>query len=217
MEGYVYSGEPQVYAIVDSIREPNQVSFARYQYPSELPDSIQERLTAVAERAVHATGLDNSAFNVECFWDRDGDRIWLLEINPRISESHCEVLEKVDGASHQQVAIDLAEGRRPDPPRGAGRWPVAAKFFVRAFRDGTVARLPDPERVREVERQVPGATIELKVDPGERLEDLKDQDSYSYELAWIWLGGESTNDLLARYNRIRALLNIEIADRQELS
>ncbi|MFP4561387.1 MAG: ATP-grasp domain-containing protein [Thiohalorhabdus sp.] len=217
LEGYVYRGAPRVYAVVDSVTEANRVSFARYQYPSALPARVQERMREVAERAVTATGLDNAPFNAELYWDPDSDRIWLLEINPRISESHCELLEKVDGASHQQVAIDLAEGRRPDPPHRKGAWPMAAKFFVRAFRDSTVARLPDPERVREVEGKVPGTTVELRVRPDEQLHDLQDQDSYSYELAWVWVGGEGTEDLLARYRRVKALLGIEMADHQEIS
>lgn len=217
LEGYVYRGEPRVYAVVDSVTEANGVSFARYQYPSGLPDSVRERMTAVAERAVTGTGLDNAAFNAELYWDRDSDRIWLLEINPRISESHCELLEKVDGASHQQVALDLAEGRRPDPPHRQGQWPMAAKFFTRAFHDSRVVRLPGPDQVRAAERAVPGVTVELQVRPDEDLHALREQDSYSYELAWVWVGGRDEADLLVRYERIKAMLGIEMADNQEIS
>ncbi len=216
LEGYVQDGTPHAYAVIDSIRDPNGVSFARYQYPSTLPASVQARMAELAERAVQATGLQHSPFNVEFFYDAERDRIGLLEINPRLSQSHCEILEMVNGASHQQIAVDLALGRAPQVPEREGPWPCAAKLFIRAFRDGCVRRVPDGERIREIEQRLPGVSIQLQVAAGERLSKLADQDSYSFELACVWIGAEDTRQLLARFEQCRDWLGIEIdSDGQE--
>jgi hypothetical protein len=53
LEGYAYEDEVEVYGIVDSIREgERQSSFARYQYPSRLPDHVQTRMKDAACRLV---------------------------------------------------------------------------------------------------------------------------------------------------------------------
>jgi len=44
-----------------------------------------------------------------------------------------------------------------------------------------------------------------------RLSSLKDQDSYSYEVAVLFIGGESTADLEAKYRHIVESLPLEFS------
>ncbi len=210
LEGYVHGGEPEIYGVVDSIREPNRSSFARYQYPSRLPRSVQRRMADAAARVVRHLGLDDSAFNVEFYYERRRDRIWLLEINPRISQSHCDLFEKVDGVSHQQVVLDLTLGRRPAMPRRQGRFRVAGKFFLRGYGDARITRVPTRANIRRIEREVPAATVRVLVDAGTDLRTLHDQDAYSCELAWIWLGADNQRELLDKHRRVLELLDLEV-------
>ena len=113
VEGYVYQGEVVPYGIVDSIRYPQVLSFFYYRYPSRLPAHIQDKMRELTKTIMTYIGYDNAAFNIEYFWDEMQNRIWLLEINTRISQSHCDLFEKVDGVSNQQVTIDLALGLSP--------------------------------------------------------------------------------------------------------
>lgn len=214
LEGYVLNARAEVYGIIDSIREPNGSSFARYQYPSGLPRPVQEQMIRIACDAVEATDLDCSTFNVELFYDASQERIWLLEINPRLSQSHCELFEKVDGISHQQVAVDLALGRAPRMPHRRGEYPVAAKFFLRAFGDARVASTPGPTEIRQIGERYPGTSIQVLVDEVTELSDLAEQDSYSYELAWIWLGGRDQQDLLQRIEGVKQLLRFDLRDKR---
>ncbi len=209
LEGYVHHGEVTVYGVVDSIRERNRVSFARYQYPSGLPKRVQARMIDMTRRIVTHIGLDNSPFNIECFWDRRSDRIWLLEINPRISLSHCELFRKVDGVSHQQVALDLALGRRPTMPHREGEFKIAGKFFIRSHHNGRVKRVPSHAELECITRLVPGTSVQLLVSEGTDLANLQDQDSYSYELAWIWLGARDQYELIAKYHKVAKLMHLE--------
>lgn len=208
LEGYVHRGEPRVYGVVDSVRSPNRSSFSRYQYPSTLPSRLKRLMTDVATKVVSQAGLDDSPFNMEFFVDRRRGHVWLLEINPRISQSHCELFDRVDGQSHHRVMLDVAQGRRPAPPHRQGRDRWAAKFFVRAWSDAMVTRVPDAERLAEIEERAGGANIHLAVSEGDRLSDLADQEAYSYELGTVYLGADSPAGLRQRHDQVVAMLDL---------
>jgi biotin carboxylase len=212
LEGYVYDGEVVVYGVVDSVRSGKHRScFARYQYPSQLPRRVRNRMIEATARIMGHIGYDNAPFNAEFYWDPRTDGIRILEINTRLSKSHSPLFLLVDGVSHQKVGIELALGRRPDFPHRQGRHRIAAKFMVRVFEDGIVERIPDAEDIARFERRFPGAMMRVLVREGARLAHLPYQDSYSFEIAEIFLGANSQGELLMKYNEALALLPFRFA------
>jgi quercetin dioxygenase-like cupin family protein len=205
-EGYVHKGKLRVYGTVDSLREANGSSFASYQYPSRLPARVRKRMTTIIQTFMAHIGYDNAAFNVEFFWDANTDQIWLLEVNPRISESHADLFAKVDGASHHEIATDLSLGARPRLPYREGEFACAGKFFIRAYQDAVVTRVPGPAELERVEQLMPGTNVQIIPEPGQRLSELMDQDSYSYTLALLWIGASSPGQLQRRYERAVGIL-----------
>ncbi len=199
LEGYVFNGTTTVYGVVDSIREKNGSTFSRYQYPSKLPVPVQNRMVDITRKMMEKTGMDNTAFNVEFFWNQSKDQVWLLEVNTRISQSHCDLFHKVDGASHHQVMVDLGLGKDPDFPHRKGKFRMAGKFFLRLFRDAYVTRVPSRKEIEKVREEIPGLVVSRRVDAGMWLSELNEQDSYSYELAWLFIGGKDQKDLLKKY------------------
>lgn len=159
------------------------------------------------ERIRAGIGRYGAPFNIEYFWDEAEDRISLLEINTRISKSHAPLFRRVDGLYHQ-VMIDLALGRRPDFPRGQGRYACAAKFMLRRYSDAVVSRAPGPAAIRALEADEPGVEVQLHVRPGMRLSVLRDQDSYSYEVAALFIGAQSEAGLEHRYRDCLARLGL---------
>ncbi len=206
LEGYMFGGEFRVYGVVDSYRTANLSSFSRYEYPSRLPQGVRDRMAEVAEKVLRRIGYDNAPFNMEFFYDDKRDRIWLLEVNTRISQSHCDLFEKVDGVSHHQVMIDIALGKHPEPPHRDGPYRYAAKFFIRTERDAMVATVPDARAIKKVEEAIPGTLVEVEVAPGQRLSELIDQDSYTYELAAIFVGADTRKELREKFRACRELL-----------
>jgi biotin carboxylase len=209
LEGYVYKGQVEVYGVIDSIREPNRSTFARYQYPSQLPKRIQERMIQAAQKVMIHLQYDNAPFNVEFFYDAPHDRIWLLEINPRISQSHCDIFKKVDGVSHHEVMIGLALGERPEFPYRQGEYPCAAKIFLRTHEDAVAKRVPSEQEIQRVKEQFPGTLVNIHVREGVRLSDMPNQESYSYELGYICLGAQNEHELLERYRTCLKYLTFE--------
>ncbi|MDZ7734607.1 MAG: ATP-grasp domain-containing protein [Acidimicrobiia bacterium] len=110
LEGWVHNGETHVFGAIDSRRMPNGSSFSRYQYPSTLPNQVQQRMIDITRRLMEHIGYDDAAFNIELFWQRDTNRIHLLEVNtPGLAVTHRPL--------HQGQ-------RQPEPPgqRGSSPW-----------------------------------------------------------------------------------------------
>lgn len=212
LEGYALDGEVEIYGVVDSVREGrHRSSFSRYQYPSRLPRPVRERMIEAATRFIRHIGYDGSPFNAEFYWNETTDRISLLEVNARISQSHCPLFEMVDGSSHHQVMIDVALGERPRFPRRQGRYRLAAKFMRRTFQDGIVARMPSADDVRRLQDTFPEAMVRPVAEEGTRLSDLTMQDSYSFELADIFLGADSQKELRANYKKALEILDFRVS------
>lgn len=209
-EGYVYNGKAVVHGIIDSVREPGKSSFVRYEYPSTIPRKVQNRITSLACRIIEGIGLKQSTFNIEFFWNQNRNQIRLLEINPRISESHADLFEKVHGVSNLAILVDIALGNKPPAFENSGRYKAAAKFMHRVFEDGIVTNVPDEKVLRFIAKEIPGTVIKPAVKAGNRLSTLPFQDSYSYLLASIFIGGEDRADLQRKYRRCLELLNFEV-------
>ena len=203
LEGSVVGGHLDVHGVVDSVRLPGSSSFERYQYPSRLPDAVVERMTAITGRLLDHIGFDDAAFNVEFFWDEPDDRVWLLEVNTRIAQHHSDLFEKVDGASNHQVMLDVALGRRPRMPHREGPFACAAVYFLRHPADAHVVAVPTPDDVAALQGEVPGLQVQLHVQPGQRLSELVDQDSYSYDLGVVYLGAADEQQLQERWDHCR--------------
>lgn len=211
LEGYAHDGDVVVYGAVDSVREgPHQSSFSRYQYPSMLPESVLERMADAATTFISHVGYTDSPFNIEFFWDEATDAIWMLEANARLSKSHAPLFEHVDGDYHHQVMIDVALGERPDPPHRRGRHRLAAKFMWRTHDDAIVRHAPTGDELDDLRRRFPDAEVEFEVQAGDHLADLPSQDSYSYELATIFVGGDDEEELRRRYESIRSATHLDL-------
>ena len=209
IEGYVCKGQPHHHGIIDSINYPKRSSFLRYQYPSLLPKRVKERIREATERLLCHLGYDNATYNVEYFFQPKTERLMLLEINPRLSQSHSDMFEKVDGASNFQIMLELALGREPEFPLRRGRFGCAAKFHVRVFEDGIVTHVPDSADLQRIQERFPETLVELKVEQGTRLSEMLEQDSYSYDIAHIHTGARDRKTLLEKYNRILQALHFD--------
>jgi biotin carboxylase len=196
--------------IIDSIRYENGISFFRYEYPSTLPDVVQEQMIAISKKVIPYIGFDNSAFNIEYYWNREQDRVWLLEINTRVSESHSDIFEKVDGQSNQQITVQVACGEEPDFPHRQGEFTCAAKFFWRIFSgDAEVTRVPSGQEIEHVQERIPGAVVRPQVAAGMKLSDLLEQDSYSHAICHLFIGGKDQKELLDKYLMCQEMLPFE--------
>jgi hypothetical protein len=115
----------------------------------------------------------------------------------------------VDGEYHHAVNINVALGRRPDFPYRQGHFNYAAKFMLRRHEDGRVIRMPDNNDIDKLKQRFPDSEVLLHVTPGMRLSDMRDQDSYSYEIAVIFMGADTVEELEQNYQTALSMLPVE--------
>lgn len=210
VEGYVHNGEVEFAGVFDSIRYSGHETFFSYEYPSSLDQSLIAKIENISARLLKRLGYDNSSFNIEYFYNEERDDFWLLEINPRISQSHSDPFHKVDGAPNHKPMVEVALGEKPDFPKRKGDFNVAAKFYYRAFEDGVVTNIPDSDDLENIKKIIPDMKIKIWVDEGARLSEMYDQDSYSFKLASVYLGANDKDELYEKRERCFNLLNFKI-------
>ncbi len=212
VEGFSHDGQVEIYGVIDSHLYEGTSSFLRYQYPSSLPEDVQERIADVSKKVIRAVGLEHSTFNIEYFWDAENRKLQLLEINSRHSQSHAQLFHLVDGRPNHACMVDLALGNQPAMPAQNGEFKVAGTWFLRVFEDGWIKRVPTEEEVRALEEKYPGTAIQIEKTADRRLSGDVAEDSYSYTLAEIFTAGQSEEEMVETYNKVVDELNFEIED-----
>ncbi|MCQ4118436.1 ATP-grasp domain-containing protein [Rhodococcus tibetensis] len=209
-EGTMFHGEFSVHGVFDMHKDAAGHSFDRLDYPaSTVPPVVQQRMIDTTERYMRHVGFDNGCFNSEFMWDEKEDRLWLIEVNTRISQSHSDLFAKVDGISNHEVAIDIALGTRPRMRRRQGRYGVAAKCIIPHYEDGIVTKVPSSEDIARVQKAVPDTKILIDVRRGDRLADLPNQNAYRYVLGSMYIGADDTAQLEKHVDRALAGLPFE--------
>jgi hypothetical protein len=209
VEGYVHHGEVVVYGALDSINYGDSSSFLRHQYPSQLGEEPVRRMREVAERVMKQIGYDNATFSIEFFCDPESGQVALLEINPRHSQSHAELFEFVDGVANHEIMVRLGLGQDPGRRPTKGKYQIAAKWYLRRFEDGVVTRVPTREEIEAVQERLDGTQVEIIPEVGQRLSDLPEQDSYSFELAHLFVAGHTEQEMIEKYEACVAALPFE--------
>ena len=218
VEGFVEEGRVTLFGVVDSVMFPGTSAFERFEYPSRLPEEVQQRMHALTEKLIAGFGFDHGMFNVEYFYQPGTGAIKVIEINPRIAYQFADLYQKVDGFSSYACQIALAVGGGAGAGAGgdantvvrrrAGRYKHAASFVLRSFEQKPLKRVPSLARVAEVERRFEDSRILVYVKQGASLaREFRWLGSYRYCL--INLGGHSHDDLHDRYHAARRELAFE--------
>jgi biotin carboxylase len=211
-EGFVQNEDIHMHGVIDCFRDKFEKSFQSWEYPSTACSMIQERVKEKTRKVLRQIGLNDGCFNVEFFWDRAPDKLWIVEINPRISQSHAYQFEMVDGASNHDVALCVAVGIPPEFPHREGKYNSAAKFVLRKYEDARVTRIPSDGELEEIKKDFPDAMIQIKVEEGMYLHDLSYQDNFSYTLANIYLAARNHETLWKKYENFVNRLRFEFTD-----
>lgn len=216
-EGTMFQGEFNVHGIVTQPRTTSEAPYDRLVYPSDLPEPVHRRMIDASKEYLEHIGFDNGCFNAEFMWDENSDKLWLIEFNTRISQSHSELFIMVDGISNHEAAIDIALGQRPSLLNRQGSSPVAAKCFIPydEHKDGVIARIPSGEEIAGIKQRFPGTMIRLDVEPGTRLGELPNQDQFCYHLGTLFIAGENHDQIQERYQACLEMLKFEVEPLQD--
>jgi biotin carboxylase len=200
-------GEVSVLGVVDSVRHPSTKSFVRFDYPSSLSLRVRSRMEDVAGRVVRALELRSTLFNIEMMYDVRRDRIFIVEVNPRMCGQFADLYERVDGVNGYEIALALATGEKPVAKKKKGRDRVASSYPLRIFEPCRVARAPTEDDIRAAERLHPGTLVWPECAEGERLEDFESlEDGQSFRYAVVNVSAPDRGMLQRRFEEVRRAL-----------
>jgi len=207
VEGYATESAVDVMAIVDSVRHAGTRSFVRFDYPSSLSRRVQTRMREAAIAVVQRLGLKHTLFNIEMMYDLRRDRVFIVEVNPRMCGQFADLYERVDGRSGYDAALALAVGEPPPEKRGDTGYRVASSFPLRIFEPARVAEAPSPERIAEIEERFDGTRIWTEVARGDCLEDFESlEDGRSFRYAVVNLAARDRESLFRRFDEVTRAL-----------
>ena len=207
VEGYATGDSIDVLGIVDSVRHPGTKSFVRFDYPSSLTRRVQARMREVAIAVVRKLGLKHTLFNIEMTYDLRRDRVFIVEVNPRMCGQFADLYEKVDGRSGYDVALALAVGEPPPVERRKTANRAASSFPLRIFEPSRVVEGPSAEQIADVERRFEGTRIWPETAKGDVLDDFESlEDGKSFRYAVVNVGAPDRDGVFRRFEEVRQAL-----------
>jgi hypothetical protein len=212
LDGIVFKGGIKPLGVVDAIMYPSTQAFMRFDYPSKLPQNIQDRALDVATRFLKAIGYSHGLFNMEFFYDTETDKLTVIEFNPRMASQFADLYLRVDGVDLYAMALELAQGRDPSLlPHTAPTAQIATSAVYRVFDSAqptlpqTMPTMPSAAQLLDLEQQIPDHLfLSFPKTGGSTARDFKWLGSYRYGI--LHLGGQSEVDLTERLTKASEIL-----------
>lgn len=209
IEGFACDGSVEVLGIVDSTLHANG-SFACFDYPSALPAPVRDRMASIARRVIAALGLDRTLWNIEMMYDAVGDRVSIVEVNPRLCGQFADLYQKVDGTNSYEIALALCTGARPRFTPRRGGYAAAASFPLRVFEPSRVQGAPGDADTAAAEALFAETLVWRECRAGDELADFGGEDGASQRYAVINLGGADRADLERRCLAVQQRLGFKM-------
>ena len=209
LDGFVWQGQAAILGVVDAIMYPGTQAFMRWDYPSRLPSTIQQRALHHAQQFLAEVGFDHGLFNMEFFYDQASDKLTIIEFNPRMASQFSDLYQRVDGKDLHGIAVALAHGRHPDTARQTQPTAqVASSLVYRNFDpERAASSVTMPTRHQKEAAKLAFPDLLLMPFPKDKIaieRDFKWLGSYRYAIAH--LGGNSWADLQSRAAHLSELL-----------
>jgi hypothetical protein len=206
LDGYVFNGQTHAVGVVDALMFPGTQAFMRHEVPTRLPSAVQARALDVARRFLAAVGFTHGLFNMEFFYDTAGDRLTVIEFNPRMASQYSDLYRRVLGIDLHAMALALAHGRDPvSAQRALPTAGAAASFVYRVFDPADRVHLPSAAQTRAYTQAYPDALLfPYPKSAGSIARDFKWLGSYRYGITH--LGGADVAELRTRCEAASALL-----------
>jgi Carbamoyl-phosphate synthase L chain, ATP binding domain len=218
LDGVAFAGDIKALGVVDSIMYPGTQAFMRFDYPSKLTQSVQDRALDVATKFLKTIGYSHGLFNMEFFYDAEMDKLTVIEFNPRMASQFADLYLRVDGVDLYAKALELAHGRNPWLlPRHMPTAHVATSAVYRVFDSAqpslqqTIPPMPTPAHTAALTQHFPDhLLLHFPKTGGSTARDFKWLGSYRYGI--LHLGGQNKEELKSHLETASRLLGWPVPD-----
>jgi hypothetical protein len=208
IDGYCSQGQVYFLGTIDEVIYPGTDAFMRFEYPSQLPLSIQDRAKNITKKVLEAIHYQHGFFNIEFIYNKNNDQLKIIEINPRMASQLVNLYQRVDGYRPYDILFELAVGEEPKVRQEQSQFQSAASFIFRKFSKPTTQSIPTSDQIRQALAPYPDANLMLYFKKGSQLKrELKWLGSYRY--AVLNLGGMNRSDLFERCRSISHTLQFD--------
>lgn len=205
VEVMVWNGKVNILQITDKLTTgaPHFVEMGHSQ-PSRLPAETQEKIRALAEKAVKAVGIENGPAHVEVMVTEDGPK--MVELGARMGgdciTSHLVPLST--GIDMTKATIDISLGQTPDVSKKQDNGSAIRFFNVPS---GEITEISGAD----VAREIPGVKeIVFTKQAGERATDISSStDRVGYVIAQANTAQEAITACEKALDCISVLVSIE--------
>lgn len=211
LEGYVYNNTVTILGIIDAHMYEGTLSFDCFSYPSQLAPDIQQRMGAIARKAIRSLGLDATVFSVELVYNEQDDSISIIEVNPRISAQFADFFEHVHGVNTYEILLALTLGTEP-PALRQGPYRYAVSYPLRLFEDMLVTKVPADEEIAQLLPLFPDMILQIVAQEGKLLSALQ-QDGHSYLYAVLNIAAHTKEELVTKKDLLLSLLSFSFSAR----
>ena len=160
LDGWVFNGQARALGVVDAVVYPGTQAFMRWDFPSQLPSTVQQRALAVAQTFLSAIGFSHGLFNMEFFHDPVTGKLSVIEFNPRLASQFSDLYRRVHGLDPHAMSLALAMGQ--DPALLARAAPVAGaatSLVYRRFAPDTAPSMPGHSQQAALARRFPDSLL----------------------------------------------------------
>jgi len=207
LDGYFFEGRYRSLGVVDALMYPGTDAFMRFDYPSHLPQRLQQEAERIAQVFMQEIGFSHGLFNMEFIVEEQTGQVKVIEFNPRMASQFSDLYARVDGLDLHAMALALAHGIDPASiPRQAPTAGCASSFVYRSFDQAAAVARPSPAKLRTFEHAFPNALLfRFPKTRGQIQRDFKWLGSYRYGI--MHLGGKDPKDLRRRCQQASDLLS----------
>ncbi len=210
IDGYIFNNLVNFLGITKSIFLPNKISFTRFDYPFKFPETIENKIEEISKKLVLNIGLNNTLFNIEFVVDQKTEKIFIIEINSRLSSQFAYLIESVKGYNPFKIMCDISVGTKPKLKlkSGGNRYNFCSSCVLRVKNDKKVLRIPSEKEIANLEKKYKDIKINLLVQKGKHLSDYE-QDLKTFRYSIIDIPGNSIQEIKKKLIKIKRELNFK--------
>lgn len=202
VDGVCVDNNVQILGVTFSHFFEDTLSFSAFHTPHTFAsETLKKHIFNAVKALVRASNFNRGWFNVEVAYEPTGQRVIVVEINPRMSSQFARMYDHTLELSVLEILTRAVCGDSV-PAVSLTKNRHARCYILRKQHDALVKRCPKKAEIRQLKKRYPGAHIYIFAKPNRRLSDLT-QDEYTFRYAQIHVLSNKPNECERIYQNIK--------------
>jgi len=213
VDGYIYKNKVVLFGITKSIFLPNKISFTRFDYPYEFEPELNNKIESLSKKLASGLGLNNTLFNIEFVVNLRTNKIFIIEINGRLSLQFAHLIHTVSGYNPLEAMADISVGKEPGffLKNENKKYKICSSCVLRKRFDHRVLQVPQEKELDTLSEKHSDIQITSLIQEGKKLSDYR-QDSKTFRYAIVDIPGNDLCDIKRKLYKVRSELKYRFSE-----